>query len=125
MTDLFIRKSPTTPLIDFRAASGKFLVEGRSIPEDPGLFFDPVYKWLEEYFSSPAADSVFDFKLEYINSGSSKYFLTLLKFIASHHGKASSCTINWHYEEDDESVLELGQHYKNSLQVPFHLIEFI
>lgn len=125
MTDLYIRKSPTTPLIDLRAGNGRFVFEGRSIPEDPGIFFGPVHEWLEEYFKSPAKESVFDFRLEYINSGSSKYFLSMLRFIAQHHGKLTNCIINWHYEEDDESVLELGQHYKNALKLPFNLIEFI
>jgi hypothetical protein len=33
--------------------------------------------------------------------------------------------VNWYYEEDDEAILSLGEHYKSSLKIPFNLIEYI
>ena len=31
--------------------------------------------------------------------------------------------INWHYEEDDEDMLEAGEDYQSIINVPFKMIE--
>ena len=39
--------------------------------------------------------------------------------------KGCKININWYYEEDDEAIQSLGEHYKSSLKIPFNLIEYI
>ena len=47
MKELLISKSTNTPGISFSPDSGIMKIEGRSIPENPGDFFDPIIEWLE------------------------------------------------------------------------------
>jgi hypothetical protein len=125
MKELIISKSTNTPGITFNPESGLMKIEGRSIPENPGDFFDPLIEWLEEYFKNPVENTRFDMNLEYVNSGSSKYLLGIFRILKKKHDEGKICSINWFYEEDDEAIYSLGEHYKNTIKIPFNLIEYI
>jgi hypothetical protein len=125
MKELFIKKSSNTPSIDFDPGSGLMKIEGRSIPENPGDFFDPLIEWLEEYFQNPMEVTKFEMSLEYVNSGSSKYLLGIFRILKKKHDEGKHVVISWYYEEDDEAIFSLGEHYRNTVKVPFNLIEYI
>ena len=124
MNDLYLKKSFNSPEVEFIAASGELSIEGRSIPEDPGEFFDRLINWLNEYFLNPVEVTVMNIKLEYINSGSSKYLLEVLRIMKVNHEKGRNILLKWYFEEGDESIEELGQHYEQTIQIPFELIEY-
>ncbi len=124
MDDLYLKKSFNSPEVEFITESGELNIEGRSIPEDPGEFFDRLINWLNEYFLNPIDATVMNIKLEYINSGSSKYMLELLRIMKVNHEKGRDVLIKWYFEEGDESIEELGQHYEQTIQIPFELIEY-
>jgi len=124
MNDLYLKKSFNSPEVEFIAASGELSIEGRSIPEDPGEFFDRLINWLNEYFLNPVEVTVMNIKLEYINSGSSKYLLEVLRIMKVNHEKGREILLKWYFEEGDESIEELGQHYEQTIQIPFELIEY-
>jgi 2-oxo-4-hydroxy-4-carboxy--5-ureidoimidazoline (OHCU) decarboxylase len=56
--------------------------------------------------------------LEYINSGSSKYLYEILKKLTSYANSDKQVTLKWLYEEDDEAMLELGEHYRDTAGIP-------
>lgn len=124
MEDLFLKKTFNSPEVEFIAKTGELSMEGRSIPEDPGEFFERLIDWINEYFLSPAETTVFSIKLEYINSGSSKYMLELLRIMKINHDSGKDVKIKWFFEEGDESIEELGTHYENTIQIPFEHIEY-
>ena len=124
MNDLYLKKSFNSPEVEFIAESGELSIEGRSIPEDPGEFFDRLINWLNEYFLNPVEKTVMNIKLEYINSGSSKYMLEVLRIMKVNNEKGKVVLIKWYFEEGDESIEELGQHYEQTIQIPFELIEY-
>jgi hypothetical protein len=125
MEKLEIERRSNTPAVNFDPESGLLKIEGRSIPENPGEFYDDLIAWIKEYFKNPKPSTTIDLNLEYVNSGSSKYLLGLFKTIKEETQKGFKVTINWYYEEDDEAILSLGEHYKSSLKIPFNLIEYI
>jgi len=125
MKELIITRSANTPGITFNPETGVMKIEGRSIPENPGDFFDPLIDWLEDYFSNPVELTRFELNLEYVNSGSSKYLLGIFRILKKKHDEGKNCSINWYYEEDDEAIYSLGEHYKNTIKIPFNLIEYI
>ncbi|MBN2273938.1 MAG: DUF1987 domain-containing protein [Bacteroidales bacterium] len=125
MKELIIEKTNNTPGVEFNAQTGYLKIEGRSIPENPGDFFDRLLEWIEQYYRNPADVTRFDLNLEYVNSGSSKYLLGIFRMLKKKQDEGYQCTINWYYEEDDEAIFSLGEHYKTSVRLPFNLIEFI
>jgi len=123
MEILKIEKELKTPLIELDPAKGVLTMEGRSIPEDPEGFYHGVYSAMLEYYDSPQKLTTFHFQFEYINSGSSKFILRFFHLIKKEYDAGNDCIINWYYEEDDENILDLGQHYRNTFKLPFKFVE--
>ena len=125
MKPLKIDPTFNTPKVDLDPGKGYLLIEKRSIPENPGQFYELIFDWLKEYYAKPKDETTVEIKLEYVNSGSSKYILEYLRTIARYHEEGKKCEVHWYFEEEDESIEELGEHYESLLNVPFffHVIE--
>jgi len=124
MDDFFVKRTFNTPEVELRPSEGILKIEGRSIPEDPGEYYDIILQKLEDYYRNPQKVTRIDIKLEYINSGSSKYMLEMFRIVKRNFDNGNDCLVNWFYEEDDESILELGQHYRNTINIPFKMVDF-
>ena len=121
MIDLIIEKSKISPYVNFGNTTGVFRLEGRSIHENPDAFYRNIFKWVDKYFQNPAEKTLVVMKLEYANSGSSKFILELLRIIKKHYDAGSQCIVEWYYEEEDEAIYNLGLHYKESVQIPLDI----
>ena len=120
MEDLKHEGSAKTPEVEFNS-NGELLLKGRSIPENSIEFYKPLIEWLESYSESPNSTTVLSVQLEYFNTSSSKCILDVFKKLESVSG--SDITVKWHYEEDDEDMLEAGEDYEAIIDLPFEMIE--
>ena len=120
MEDLKHEGSAKTPVVEF-SSNGELLLKGRSIPENSIEFYKPLREWLESYSESPNSTTVLSVQLEYFNTSSSKCILDVFKKLESVSG--SEITVKWHYEEDDEDMLEAGEDYEAIIDLPFEMIE--
>ena len=120
MEDLKHEGSAKTPVVEF-SSNGELLLKGRSIPENSIEFYKPLLEWLESYSESPNSTTVLSVQLEYFNTSSSKCILDVFKKLESVSG--SEITVKWHYEEDDEDMLEAGEDYEAIIDLPFEMIE--
>lgn len=120
MEDLKHEGSAKTPVVEF-SSNGELLLKGRSIPENSIEFYKPLIEWLESYSESPNNTTVLSVQLEYFNTSSSKCILDVFKKLESVSG--SEITVKWHYEEDDEDMLEAGEDYEAIIDLPFEMIE--
>jgi len=93
---------------------------GRSIPENPELIFKRLDEWITLHFEKENG-LVVNIQLEYINSGSSKYLYEILKKLAGYGRTGKIVKLMWLYEEDDESMLELGEHYRDTAGIPLEI----
>lgn len=110
MNLLDIKATNSTPEVTYEKGRN-LLIKGRSIPEDVVKFYQPLIDWAEKLDVSLLT---VDMQLEFINSSSSKKLLYFLKVLdANNHIK--ELNVNWHYEQDDEEVLEQGQIYEELL----------
>ena len=124
MSIYHLKKTFNTPEVRLDPSEGYLVIEGRSIPEDPNILYEDIITHLEKYYQNPRPLTKIDFKLEYVNSGSSKVLLEILRLIKTKYDSGSDCVVNWFYEEDDESIQDLGQHFKNTIKVPFNLVTY-
>jgi len=122
MEPIKIEGSPKTPTVNFEA-SGKIEIKGRSIPENSNEFYKPLIDWLDQYLTNPAKMTNVDVQLEYFNTSSSKCILDVLKKLEAIYKAGNEVVINWHYEEDDEDMLEAGEDYQSIIKVPFKMCE--
>jgi hypothetical protein len=117
-----IEGTPKTPSIHFDLNGGILEVKGRSIPENSIEFYKPLVDALDKYAASAKPATTVNVQLEYFNTSSSKCILDVFKKLESINKSGSAVTINWHYEEDDEDMLEAGEDYQAIINVPFKMI---
>lgn len=122
MDPIRIEGTPKTPTVNFNAETGVLEIKGRSIPENAVEFYKPLVDWIGNYGENTKDATEVNIQLEYFNTSSSKCILDVFKKLESINGK-SSITINWHYEEDDEDMLEAGEDYQAIINIPFKMIE--
>ncbi|MBK9390785.1 MAG: DUF1987 domain-containing protein [Bacteroidetes bacterium] len=108
------------PGITYYPDSDKLEMVGRSIPENPELIFRRLDEWITVHFEKNGGLNV-SIQLEYINSGSSKYLYEILKRLTGFIKSGKKVEIKWLYEEDDEAMLELGEHYRDSAGIPLKI----
>ena len=117
MDNIKIEATDRSPEIDFDFGQNAFAIRGESYPEDVASFFGPVIGQLEEHLSSLDGGEVrFDFELIYFNSSSAKVLMGLFDNLDETAGGGVSVTINWYYDEEDDTMEELGQEFAEDLE---------
>jgi len=124
METIKIQGSEDTPKIILDAANEILEISGRSLPEDVSSFYEPVLNWLTEYTENPNKKTIFNFKLTYFNTASSKLLLDILMKLEEMHEKGQEVLIRWHYPEDDEDMAEAGEEYADIVDVPFEQVSY-
>ncbi|MCS7005221.1 MAG: DUF1987 domain-containing protein [Cytophagales bacterium] len=121
MENLHLAETSKTPLVFFDAKAGKLILAGRSIPENSIEFYKPLYDWLEQYMKQPRAVTVFEVKLEYFNTSSSKCLVEVFRRLEEIQQKGYKVEVDWYYEEDDEDMLESGMDFKEIINLPINM----
>jgi hypothetical protein len=124
METIKIQGTEDTPRIILDAGSEILEISGRSLPEDVSSFYEPVLNWLNEYAEKPNKKTIFNFKLTYFNTASSKLLLDILMKLEEMHEKGQDVLIRWHYPEDDEDMAEAGEEYADIVDVPFEQVSY-
>lgn len=123
MESLIIQSTEDTPQIDFDLGTGVFSISGRSLPENAIEFYVPILEWIDALLNeSSSKQYIFEIKLEYFNTASSKQIAKMLlmieKYIESH-----DILIRWCYEKEDNDMLVSGNQYSKFLKLKFEFVE--
>jgi hypothetical protein len=113
--------SKRTPWVEMEP--GRIFIMGRSITENPGDFYRPVYTWISEYALRHFDISRIDLGFEYINTTSMKWIFNILKELSELKDVAESVKVTWYYEQGDEDMCELGFILRSLIECPFVLVE--
>ncbi len=124
MDPIRIKGTDDTPTVILDKENGIFEISGRSLPEDVAAFFDPILEWLDEYSKSPLSKTIFNFKLEYFNTASSKLLLDVLLKLEDLHDDGHDVLVRWHFPDDDEDMEEAGEEYADIVEVPFEQVSY-
>ncbi|HNS29830.1 MAG TPA: DUF1987 domain-containing protein [Tenuifilaceae bacterium] len=114
---ILIDKTSDCPYVNFND-DGLLEVEGRSISEDVFSFWQPLIDWVKNYVRKPAEVTRAIFFLEYSNSSTNKYLSEMMKLLDKCADDGNKVEITWKYEEDDESILVLGQDLESLIKLP-------
>lgn len=117
MENFFLEGTNKTPQLDFNSNEGRFLIAGRSIPENSIEFYKPLFEWLDNYVSQAKSNTILDVKLEYFNTSSSKCLVEIFRKLEALQQKNDNVLINWYYEEDDEDMQESGEDFQEIIDV--------
>jgi SiaC family regulatory phosphoprotein len=120
MPRLKIAATERSPEVDFDFDNHRLRLRGESYPEDAATFYGPVFEALDDYLSE-RRDCAFEFELVYFNSSSAKAIMSLFERLdeAARSGKV---TIDWYYDEEDDTMRELGEEFGEDLEhAAFHV----
>jgi len=121
MESLIIEASKYTPSIIMDGNTGTIDIRGKSYPENTFEFYTPVMEWLKNYFKNPKEQTTLTMEIIYFNSSSSKFFYDLFDFLEA-NSDMTELTINWVYDEENESALEAGEEFMEDFEdLSFHL----
>lgn len=119
-----ISSTRLTPSILLDITRGIFEIKGSSAPESAIEFYTPLYTALDALVTRPRLQITANFRLEYFNTSSSKCIYMLLKRLSDLASAGHGVRLNWYYDSDDEDMFEIGQDYRDLLNLEINLIEF-
>jgi hypothetical protein len=123
MDSINIEGTPKTPTVKFDDHSGVLVIRGRSIPENSIDFYKPLIDWLDAYADGTGEGLTLNMELEYFNTSSSKCILDVFKKLENISKQGKSVAVKWHYEEDDEDMLEAGEDYDAIIDINFEMVK--
>ena len=115
MQRLQIKKTKSSPEIDFNSDTHIHTITGESYPENTTQFYDPIMKWIDAYLSEGHDGAItFNIELIYFNSSSSKVLLDLFDMLDE--TKNEKITVNWIHDEEDEAMEEYGEEFEEDIE---------
>jgi len=96
-----------TPTVNFEVATGKCEISGESYLEETTKFYSRLFEWIKAYTSTVKGPLVFDFKLSYFNTSSSKCLVDILDMLKTYKNNGGDVTVNWYYDDSDEELEEV------------------
>jgi hypothetical protein len=117
MSNLKIAATDRSPEVDFDFNNHRLRLKGESYPEDVATFYGPVFEALNNYLLRLRDGACsFQFELIYFNSSSAKAIMTLLERLDEAAAAGASVSINWCYDEEDDTMRELGEEFGEDLE---------
>jgi len=118
--NLHIEPTKRTPWIVLEHR--RIFIMGRSIIDNPGVFYEPVHQWIKDYVMKSKGRTRVELGFDYINSGSTKWLYILLRELSGMEDLTHKTSVTWYYEEGDEDIFERGEYFSSVLKIPFNFI---
>ena len=120
MCSLIIPGTTDSPLVKLDNENGKIEIQGKSTLSDPVGFYPDLLEQINNMKKNKLR--TLNIRLSYINTGSTKWMLFLIRQLEKMAEPLNAVIVNWYYEEDDESMEMTGKDYRALLKIPFNLI---
>lgn len=110
-----------TPSINFDFSIGVLTIGEESLPHNPKDFYDPIIENIKEYLSTAPKKVVFEMKMIYFNTASSKKLMDIFDLFLGY--KKGKVLVRWYYS--DKEMKEEGEEFAFILdnKLPFEFIE--
>lgn len=122
MKDLKLASTESTPSVFFQKC-GILEISGKVIPNSDTDFWNSIGDWLTSYFNNPAPNTLIRFKIDYLNTSSSKEILKMLYRLNEIMERGFHASVEWEYAAGDHDMLEVGRDYAHLVKVPFQYCE--
>jgi hypothetical protein len=117
--NISIAATDSTPALEFDMQKGNLSLTGKSIPQDPTLFYAPLMQQLDEYIANPASQTTVNINLQYFNTPTAKYLQDIFQKLEALTEKSNNVSVNWHYETGDTDMLQAGKDYQGIVKLAF------
>ncbi len=123
MEKLIIEADIDIPAMVLDKEANCFEISGKSLPEDVVKTYLPVLNWIDQYVKDPLDETVFVFKLNYLNTASTKAMTQIVHRLKTLIDNGKKLKVNWYYELDDFDMKKLGSDISFFTGVPFDFFE--
>jgi hypothetical protein len=121
------RATDLTPEITLIPEENKFIIAGKSAPEDVRGLYYPVIEWMEEFVAGVRKENIYSdekplllkLDLEYFNSSSAKFIYDILSQLRDLNNEGVPVDIEWYYDEEDIDLREAGEDLALLCELPF------
>ena len=133
METLNIQGDEINPTIILNHTESKFSISGESRPENPLKYYEPVFKWFNEYFnyayilndlgnSKNTLSKKLTINLDYFNSTSAKVLFDLFALLKTTGADKFKIMfeIDWQYYIDDTDMLDAGKEMEEMCGLKFN-----
>jgi Domain of unknown function (DUF1987). len=117
---LDIPATETTPGVLFDPQSRELRFEGESYPEDVHEFFAPILDWIEASIG-PDSKLTVVLRLWYLNTGSTKSLLVMLRMLADKVAAGAEVDVVWCHLPDLELMREAGEELLGGCGLPYRI----
>ncbi|OFY61460.1 MAG: hypothetical protein A2Y71_06375 [Bacteroidetes bacterium RBG_13_42_15] len=118
---LHIEPTKRTPWIMLE--HGRIFIMGRSIIDNPSIFYESIHKWITEYIKDRQGKTRIELGFDFINSGSTKWLYILLRELSGLDNLSHHTAVTWYYEEGDEDMSDLGHIIKSLMECSFRIVK--
>lgn len=122
MEKLYIESTRITPFLIFDPSVALLDIRGRSSPDNSVNFYAKVLDQLGIYVTEGENNVEVNIFFEYLNSSTSKIVFDIFKKLTQIKSKGKEVVVNWHFEEDDDDMMEAGEDYADLVDLPFNLV---
>lgn len=113
----------STPSIELIDKEHHLIFKGQSYPENAYSVYEPIYKWLDEYFLAyKDEETTVDFFLSYINTSSTKCLIILFEKLNQAYALGKKIIVNWYYDQENGFDYDMGQDFQEDIDIPFNFI---
>jgi len=124
----FIHKATDlTPEITLAPEENRFIIAGKSAPEDVRGLYYPVIEWMGDFANEVRKGHKYTDKsplrlmldLEYFNSSSAKFLFDIFAQFRDLNNEGVPVDVEWHYDEEDTDLREAGEDLSLLCELPF------
>lgn len=116
-----------TPEIILAPDENRFVISGKSAPEDVRGLYYPVIEWMEEFAGELRKGHTYTDKtplllkldLEYFNSSSAKFLFDIFAQLRELNDEGVPVSVEWYYDEEDIDLREAGEDLSLLCEMPF------
>lgn len=116
MENINIEGTKNSPKVDFNFQLNVFNLDGSSYMEKPDVFFNPIIEKFKTHLIDSTGDVVFNFRMIYFNSMSTRFIMRFFDNLEPYAENGNKVSIFWYYEEDDDTMEELGEEFGEDLE---------
>ena len=115
MENINIEKTDNAPKVTLDIENGLIEFEGKSYPENTFGFYEPLVKWIENYFENHELETTtINLKLTYFNSATTQILFDILDAIQD--GKSNKVIVNWYYDSQNENGMDDYEDYSDEFE---------
>ena len=120
---IIIESTEDSPEITLDLKNCKLIFNGSSFPEDAVDFYSPILKWIIDNKLNFTKEIICSFDFTILSSASNKMIFEILLKLEDFYKTGKKILIKWYYSSFDEDMFDEGKGFKDSMKIPFEIIE--